>query len=105
MARPATAIPWLGICGGAAGDGLELSQQRLTRVAKLYDRLGKLAGEPRYSRFFAEAESEFGELDRKTVDFLRRAATSLTLAERLRTAEKEASLRRTGAGAARGFRQ
>ncbi len=71
------------------GDGLELSQQRLTRVVKLYDRLCKLAGEPRYGRFFAETASEFDELHRKTADFLRRAATSLTLAERLRAAEKE----------------
>ena len=71
------------------GDGLELSQQRFTRVVKLYDRLCKLAGEPRYGRFFAEAAGEFDELDRKAADFLRRAATSLTLAERLRAAEKE----------------
>ena len=71
------------------GDGLELSQQRLTRVVKLYDRLCKLGSEPRYGRFFAEAAGEFDELDRKTADFLCRAATSLTLAERLRAAEKE----------------
>jgi hypothetical protein len=70
-------------------DGLALSQQRLTRVVKLYDRLCKLAGEPRYGRFFAEATAEFDEHDRKAADFLRRAATSLTLAERLRAAEKE----------------
>ena len=74
---------------GGGGDGLELSQQRFTRVVKLYDRLCKLAGEPRYSRFFSEATSEFDELNRKAADFLRRGATSLTLAERLRTAEKE----------------
>jgi hypothetical protein len=71
------------------GEGLELSQQRLTRVVKLYDRLHRLSAESRYARFFAEAASEFDELDRKAVDFLRRAATSLTLAERLRAAEKE----------------
>ena len=70
-------------------DGLELSQQRFTRVVKLYDRICKLAGEPRYGRFFAEATAEFDELNRKAADFLRRGATSLTLAERLRAAEKE----------------
>jgi hypothetical protein len=70
------------------GDGLAQSQARLTRVVKLYDCICKLAGEPRYSHFFAEAASEFDELDRKATDFLRRAATSLTLAERLRVAEK-----------------
>lgn len=70
-------------------DGLELSQQWFTRVVKLYDRICKLAGEPRYGRFFAEATAEFEELNRKAADFLRRGATSLTLAERLRAAEKE----------------
>ncbi len=64
------------------GDGLELSQYRFTRVVKLYDRIRKLSAEPRYSRFFAEAEDEFAELDRKTAEFLRRSAASLTLAER-----------------------
>lgn len=71
------------------GEGLELSQQGLTRVLKLYDRLRRLSGEPRYSHFFAEAAAEFDELDQKTADFLRRAATSLTLAERLRATESE----------------
>ena len=64
------------------GDGLELSQYRFTRVVKLYDSIRRLAGEPRYSRFFAEAEDEFAELDRRTAEFLRRAAASLTLADR-----------------------
>ncbi len=71
------------------GDGLELSQQRLTRVVKLYDCLRRLACEPRYARFYAEAADEFDEIDRRTANFLRRSATSLTLAERLRLAEKE----------------
>jgi hypothetical protein len=71
------------------GDGLGHSQARLTRVVKLYDCICKLAGEPRYSHFFSEAASEFNELDRKATDFLRRAAIGLTLAERLRVAEKE----------------
>ena len=71
------------------GDGFEQSQQRLTRVVKLYDRLCKLAAEPRYAGFFAEAASEFDEIGRKTTEFLRRAGNSLTLAERLRAAEKE----------------
>jgi hypothetical protein len=64
------------------GEGLELSQYRFTRVVKLYDRIGKLEGEPRYGRFFAEAQDEFAELDRRKSEFLRRAAASLTLAER-----------------------
>ncbi len=64
------------------GDGLELSQHRFTRVVKLYDRIRKLSAEPRYSRFFAEAEDEFAELDRRTAEFLRRSAASLTIAER-----------------------
>jgi hypothetical protein len=72
-------------------EGLEVSQQRLTRVVKLYDRVYKLANEPRYRHFFAETASEFEELDRTTSGFLRRAATSLTLAERLRMAETAAT--------------
>jgi hypothetical protein len=64
------------------GEGLELSQYRFTRVVKLYDRIGKLAGEPRYSHFFAEAQDEFAELDKRMSEFLRRAGASLTLAER-----------------------
>ncbi len=73
------------------GDGFEQSQQRLTRVVTLYDRLCKLAAEPRYAGFFAEAAGEFDEIGRKTTDFLRRAGNSLTLAGRLRAAEKEGS--------------
>ena len=69
------------------GERLELSQYRLTRVVKLYDRIRRLAGEQRYARFFAAAEADFGELDRQTVEFLRRSATSLTIAERLRALE------------------
>lgn len=65
-----------------AEEGLALSQFRLTRVVKLHCSLRKLAAEPRYGAFFVEADSEWAELDRKTGDFLRRAATSLTLAQR-----------------------
>lgn len=72
------------------GEGLELSQYRLTRVAKLYDGVRKLAGEARYARFFAEADAEFAELDRKAGEFLRRSAGSLTLAERLQAHEERA---------------
>jgi len=71
------------------GDGLQLSLYRFTRVVKLYDRICKLAGEPRYARFFAEADKEFAELDRQAADFLRRSAASLTIAERLRALEEE----------------
>jgi hypothetical protein len=64
------------------GEGLELSQYRFTRVVKLYDRIGKLAGEPRYSHFFVESQNEFAELDKRMGEFLRRAGASLTLAKR-----------------------
>jgi TRAP-type C4-dicarboxylate transport system permease small subunit len=63
----------------------------LTRVVKLYDRIRKLSGEPRYARFFAEAEAEYAELDRQVTEFLRRSANSLNLAERLRALEKKAA--------------
>ena len=72
---------WTRHLRGQRGEGLELSQYRFTRVVKLYDRIGKLAGEPRYSHFFAETEGEFGELDKRMGEFLRRAGASLTLAE------------------------
>ncbi len=72
------------------GEGLALSQYRLTRVVKLYDRLRKLAREQRYARFFAEAEAEFAELEKRTVDFLRRSAASLSIAERLHRLDAEA---------------
>jgi hypothetical protein len=73
---------WAWHLRGQRGEGLELSQYRFTRVVKLYHRIGKLAGEPRYSHFFAEAQDEFAEFDRRTEEFLRRAAAALTLAER-----------------------
>jgi hypothetical protein len=73
------------------GEGLELSQYRFTRVVKLYDRIHKLAGEPRYGRFFAEADAELAELDRQAADFLRRSAASLSIAERLHALEEEAA--------------
>ena len=47
------------------GEGLELSQYRFTRVMKLYDRVHKLAGQPRYGRFFAEADQELTDIDRR----------------------------------------
>jgi hypothetical protein len=43
-------------------EGLELSQYRFTRVVKLYDRVHKLAGQPRYGRFFAEADQELADI-------------------------------------------
>jgi hypothetical protein len=73
------------------GEGFQLSLFRFTRVVKLYDRVCKLAGEPRYARFFAEADKEFTELDRQAADFLRRSAASLTIAERLRALEEKAA--------------
>ena len=73
---------WARHLRGQRGEGLELSQYRFTRVVKLYYRIRLLAEEPRYARFFAEAEEEFAALDERTSEFLRRAAGSLTLAKR-----------------------
>jgi len=75
---------WARHLRGKRGEGFELSQYRFTRVVKLYDQIRKLAGEPRYARFFSEAENEFSELEQRTAEFLRRSAASLTLAEQLR---------------------
>ena len=69
------------------GEGLKLSQCRFTRIVKLHHRIHKLAGISRYGDFFVEADKDWIELDRKTSDFLRRSAVSLTLAERLRALE------------------
>jgi hypothetical protein len=69
------------------GEGLKLSQCRFTRLVKLHYRIHKLAGAARYGDFFVEADKDWTELDRKTSDFLRRSAVSLTLAERLRALE------------------
>ena len=82
MAKRARVMLWARHLRGQRGEGLELSQYRFTRVVKLHDRIRTLSGEPRYSRFFAEAEDEYAELDRRTGEFLRRSAASLTLAER-----------------------
>jgi len=71
------------------GEGLELSQYRFTRVVKLYDRVHKLAGQPRYGRFFAEADQELTDIDRQAAEFLRRSAASLTIAERLHALDEE----------------
>lgn len=60
-------------------------------MAKLFDRLGRLAAERRYARFFAAADADFAALSRQTVEFLRRSAASLTIAERLRGHEAEAA--------------
>ena len=68
---------------------LELSQYRFTCVVKLHHAIGKLAGVPRYGRFFDEADKEWAELDKKADEFLRRAAGSLSLAARLRAVENE----------------
>ena len=70
-----------------SGEGLELSQSRFTRVVKLHHRINKLAGASRYSDFFVESDKDWTELDRKTSDFLRRSAVSLSLAERLRAVD------------------
>jgi hypothetical protein len=69
-------------------DGIELSEYRLTRVAKLFQRINELRGLSRYSRFFAESAAEFDGIERQTVAFLRRSDTSLTLAARLANLEE-----------------
>jgi hypothetical protein len=71
------------------GEGLALSQYRLTAVVKLYDQLRALASVPRYGRFFAEAAEEWDALDQNTSAFTRKAAASLTVAARLRAVETE----------------
>ncbi len=70
-------------------DGLALSEFRLTRAVKLHDRIHRLAGEPGYGRFFAEAETELSEIDRRMAEFLRHATEWLALAERLREVGNE----------------
>ncbi len=71
------------------GEGLALSQYRLTAVVKLYDQLRALTSTPRYGRFFAEAAEEWDTLDQHTGAFIRKAAASLTVAARLRAVETE----------------
>jgi type IV secretory pathway TrbD component len=56
---------------------------------KLHDRIQRLAGEPRYERFFAETADEFAELNRRVAAFLRRSDASLTISARLRTLETQ----------------
>ena len=72
------------------GDGLAQSQYRFTRVVKLYDQIRNLTGEPGYSRFFSEAATELGALERKMESFMRRSDTSLNLMERLGSVDAQA---------------
>jgi hypothetical protein len=60
------------------------SEYRLTRVVKLYNRLGRLAGVSRHEKFFAEAGEEFDSLKKRTEAFLKRADKTLNIAARLR---------------------
>jgi hypothetical protein len=69
------------------GEGHALSEFRFTRVAKLYDSINRLAGEPRYERFFAENAEEYRALAERVDAFLRRSDTSLTIAAQLRAVE------------------
>ena len=57
--------------------GLKRSEYRFTRVVKLYDRIHRLAAEPRYRRFFAETRDEFAALERQIDSFMRRAVAGL----------------------------
>jgi hypothetical protein len=68
-------------------DGIELSELRLTQVAKLYDRVRSLAGEEQYATFFAGADEQFEEIQSRVAIFLRHSDTSLTLAAKLRALE------------------
>jgi hypothetical protein len=72
------------------GEGLALSQYRLTAIVKLYDQLRILSADARYGCFFGEAAEEWDALDRATGAFIRRAAASLTVAARLQAVETEA---------------
>ena len=72
---------------GDEPDGLERSQFRFTRVAKLYMRLSELRASPRYARFFSGAQAEWSILAASFGTFARRSDAVLTLAEKLRDAE------------------
>jgi hypothetical protein len=61
----------------AGSVGFEKSEYRFTRVAKLYYCVHRLAAEPRYKRFFSEAEADFDELKKQIDGFLQRAVNSL----------------------------
>jgi hypothetical protein len=62
--------------------GIELSELRLTRVAKLYFCIQSLEAEHRYASFFAGADEQLREIRIRMTAFLRNSDKSLTLAVR-----------------------
>ena len=72
-------------------DGIELSELRLTRVAKIYFCIQSLETEYRYASFFAGADEQLKETKSRMTTFLRNSDKSLTLAVRLRALEGQAA--------------
>jgi hypothetical protein len=72
-------------------DGIELSELRLTRVAKLYFGIQSLESEHRYASFFASADEQLREIRSRMTAFLRNSDKSLTLAVRLHALEGQAA--------------
>jgi hypothetical protein len=88
-----------GSCGETLADhlredgteGIELSERRLTRVAKIYFCIQTLEAEHRYASFFASADERLKEIKSRMTVFLRNSDKSLTLAVRLRALEGQAA--------------
>jgi hypothetical protein len=88
-----------GSCGETLADhlredgseGIELSERRLTRVAKIYFCIQSLEAEHRYASFFAGADEQLKEIKSRMAAFLRNSDKSLTLAVRLRALEGQAA--------------
>ncbi len=88
-----------GSCGETLADhlredgseGIELSERRLTRVAKIYFCIQSLEAEHRYASFFAGADEELKQIKSRMTAFLRSSDKSLTLAVRLRSLEGQAA--------------
>jgi hypothetical protein len=88
-----------GSCGETLADhlredgseGIELSERRLTRVAKIYFCIQTLEAEHRYASFFAGADERLKEIKARMTAFLRNSDKSLTLAVRLRALEGQAA--------------
>ncbi len=72
-------------------EGLDRARYHFTRVVKLYSRLQELATRDEYGKFFAEYADDFAALDRRTMEFLQRSASSLTVAARLHATKSPTS--------------
>jgi hypothetical protein len=67
------------------GDGVEISEYRLTRVLMLYKHLTDLALLSRYERFFGDYAEEWAQAKDDFQNFCNRAATALELAAKYRS--------------------